>query len=260
MSEPLEWTLEDGVATVTITDAEGRNTLTPDIVTAAHDALDSVADAACLVVAGAGETFCAGGDLEGIVAGARGELSEAAFVDRLERIDALIERLYGFPAPTVAAVDGPAFGAGGALALACDVVVASEDGSIGFGFHRVGMPVGAGVSTLLPTAVGESRAAELLYTGELLDAERAKELGLFKRVFPTGEFEERLDAFVETVASGPPEATRETGQLLTANGPQSLHTAMEAERAARRRRFGTSEHVEGAGAFIDQREPAFENE
>lgn len=260
MSEPVEWILEDGVATVTITDAEGRNTLTPDVVTAAQEALDSVEDAACLVVRGAGETFCAGGDLEGIVAGARGDLSEAAFVDRLERIDALIERLYGFPAPTIAAVDGPAFGTGGALALTCDVAFASEDASIGFGFHRVGMPVGAGVSTLLPQAVGESRAAELLYTGELLDAKRAKELGLFNRVFPPGEFEERLEAFVETVASGPPEVARETGQLLTANGPESVHTAMKAERAARQRRFGTSEHVEGADAFIDQREPAFERE
>lgn len=260
MGEPVEWTLEDEVATVTVTDAGGRNTLTPDVVTAAHEALDSVEDAACLVVRGAGETFCAGGDLEGIVAGTRGELSEAAFMQRLERIDALIERLYGFPAPTVAAVDGPAFGAGGALALACDVALASEVGAIGFGFHRVGMPVGAGVSTLLPRAIGESKGAELLYTGELLDAERAKELELFNRVFPAGEFEEQLEAFVETVTSGPPEAARETGQLLTENGSQSLHAAMDAERAARRRRFGTSEHVEGADAFIDQREPAFENE
>jgi len=260
MSEPVEWTLENGIATVTITNADARNTLTPDVVAAAHDALDASSDIDSLVVRGAGETFCAGGDLAGVVAGARGELSADAFMARLERIDALIERLHRFPAPTIAAVDGPAFGAGGALALACDVVVASEAGSIGFGFHRVGLPVGAGVSALLPRVVGESTAAELLYTGELLDAERARELGLFNRVLPAAEFEEQLDAFVETIASGPPAAVRETGQLLTANGSRSLQTTMVAERAARRRRFGTNEHVEGAGAFIDQREPAFERE
>ncbi|WEL21744.1 enoyl-CoA hydratase-related protein [Halorhabdus sp. BNX81] len=259
MRKPVEWTHTDGVATLTITAADSRNTLSPDVVTAAHDALEDASGVTCLVVRGSGETFCAGGDLEGVVAGARGELSKDAFMARLRRIDALIERLYEFPAPTIAAVDGPAFGAGGALALACDLTVASEDGSIGFGFHRLGLPVGAGVSALLPHNVGESTAAELLYTGELLDPERASDLGLFSHVFPTPEFEARLEAIIETVASGPSAAAHETGKLLTERSSPDLQTAMVAERAARRRRFGTSEHVEGATAFIDQREPAFEN-
>lgn len=259
MSEPVEWTLENGIGTLTITNAEARNTLTPDVVAAAADALEETSDVECLVVRGAGETFCAGGDLAGVVAGARGELSEDAFVDRLRRIDALIERIHEFPAPSVAAVDGPAFGAGGSLALACDVAIASEDGSIGFGFHRVGLPVGAGASALLPRVVGPSTAAELLYTGELLDAERASDLGLFNRVFPAAEFESRLDAFVETLADGPSEATRETGRILTETGSRSLRSAMVAERESRRHRFGTSEHVEAVRAFLEHREPAFES-
>lgn len=259
MSKPVEWTRQDGIGTLTITDADSRNTLTPDVVTAALDALDDNNDVDCLLIRGAGETFCAGGDLEGIVAGARGELSEDALMARLRRIDTLIERLYAFPAPTIAAVDGPAFGAGGGLALACDLVVASEDGSIGFGFHRVGLPVGAGVSALLPRTVGESTAGELLYTGELLDAERASELGLFNRVFPRSEFDARLAAFAETIASGPSAAARETGELLTERGTRDLQAAMVAERAARRRQFGTSEHIEGTKAFIGQREPTFGN-
>ena len=258
MDDLVEWTLEEGVATVTITDAEGRNTLTPEVVAAAHEALDHVEDAECLVITGAGGPFCAGGDLKGVVAGARGGLSEDAFLDRLERIDALVERLYEFPAPTIAAVDGPAFGAGGGLALACDVAFASEDASIGFGFHRVGMPVGAGVSVLLPRVVGASTAASLLYTGELLDAERASDLGLFDRVVPVGDFDEALTAFVGTIAANPPAATAETGQLLTANHERSLRQAMAAEREAWRRRFGTPEHVEGVGAFLEKRDPGFD--
>jgi len=260
MSEGVEWTREGGIATLTVTNADARNTLTPDVVTAAHSALDDANDVDCLLVRGEGETFCAGGDLAGVIAGARGELSEDAFMDRLGRIDALIERIHGFPAPTVAAVDGPAFGTGGALALACDVVVASDDGSIGFGFHRLGLPVGAGVSALLPRIVGESTAAELLYTGELLDADRADALGLFNRVLPPADFERRLEELVETIVTGPTNATSETGRLLAKNTEQSLRAAMAAERAARRRRFGTREHVEGVSAFLDQREPAFKQD
>lgn len=258
MDEPVEVTLEDGVATLRLANAEARNTLTPDVVEGAHDGLDGLEDVDCLVVRSAGEPFCAGGDLEAVVAGARGELSEETFVHRLERIDGLIERLDGFPAPTIAAVDGAAFGAGGALALACDVALASEDGAIGFGFHRVGMPVGAGASVLLPRTVGESMAAELLYTGELLDAERASDLGLFNRVVSAAEFDDRLDAFVETVAAGPGAAMNETGRLLSATDGRSLSTAMAAERDAWRRRFGTPEHREGVDAFLGKRDPAFE--
>lgn len=251
MTEPIAWTREDGIATLAIEHTPVRNALTPDVAKAAENALDASDPVECLVIRGSGEAFCAGGDLPGIVAGARGELSEDGFIQRLEAVDAVIARIDDFPAPTIAAVDGPAFGAGTALALACDLRVAREDASIGVGTHRFGLPAGAGISLLLPQAVGESTARGVLATGELLDAERAKELGLFDRVVPEEVFKARVDELAETLASRSSTVTRETDRLLRANRPRRLRATMAAERAARRRQFGTDAHLEGVEAFLE---------
>ncbi|WP_181684583.1 enoyl-CoA hydratase/isomerase family protein [Halorhabdus salina] len=249
MATPVRYEVEDAIATVTIDAPETRNSLGPAVVAGLEDVLDTVSGARCLVVQGTGETFCAGGDVDGVVREATGNLSADALLDRLAAIDELIQRLAAFPAPTIAAVDGPAFGTGGSLALACDLVVASTAGQIGFGFRRLGLAPAGGATYFLPEVVGESTAKELLFTGALLDAEEADRYGLFDRVFAGDEFQRGLGQFVSRVVDGPAAIQAETKRLIDTDF-ERLTAAMVDERAAQRRLLGTRAHHECVQAFI----------
>jgi len=249
MTDPVRWRIEDGIATVSIADPDRRNVLAPAVVDGLETALSAATDARCLLLRGEGGVFCAGGDLPGIVSHASGDLPRDALLDRLERIDALVERLYRFPAPTVAAVDGAAFGTGGALVLACDLSVASATAGIGFGFGRLGMPPAAGTTFLLPRVLTPSTARELCFTGELIDADRGAELGLFDRVYPAGEFTTGVASLVDAILSEGVESNAEAKRLLTEPYGGELRAAMAAERAAQRRVLGTDAQREQVRVF-----------
>ncbi|WP_136686578.1 enoyl-CoA hydratase/isomerase family protein [Halorhabdus amylolytica] len=251
MAEPVHYRVADGIATVSIVNPNRRNTLTPAVVDGLDEALTAATDARCLLLRGEGDTFCTGGDLVGIVEHTHGELTREALLDRLAGIDDLIERLYRFPIPTVAAVDGPAFGIGGTLVLACDLAVAAETAKIGFGFGRIGMPPGGGTSALLPRAVGPSAARELLFTGELLEAGRAAKLGLFDRTYPASEFTAGVASLVDAIVTDGIALHNETKQLLIENDGLSLSATMAAERAATRRLLGTEQQLERIRSFLE---------
>ncbi|MDZ7701390.1 MAG: enoyl-CoA hydratase/isomerase family protein [Halobacteriales archaeon] len=153
---------------------------------------------------GAGGAFSAGGD----IARMRERIETDMPVDDAvrsieENTAAVVGEVHRFPLPTVARIVGPAVGAGAGLALACDLQLASEEASMGFVFRHVGLTADAGVSYLLPRLVGPNVAKELLLTGEILDAERALELGLLNHVYADDEFDQRVDELVGTIASGP---------------------------------------------------------
>ncbi|MFB6201440.1 MAG: enoyl-CoA hydratase/isomerase family protein [Halorhabdus sp.] len=251
MSTPVRYRIEDGLATVSIVDTDRRNVLTPAVVDGLIDALSAAEHARCLVLRGEGEVFCGGGDVVGIASHVAGDLTTAAVLDRLERIDDLIERLFRFPAPTVAAVDGPAFGTGGALVLACDLAVAATSGQIGFGFAQLGMAPAGGTSALLPRAVGPSTARELLFTGELLGTDRANDLGLFDRVYDTTAFRTGVASLVDAVLTGGHAPNREAKRVLRESYEQSIAAAMAAERAAQRRLLETDAHRDRVRTFLD---------
>jgi len=251
-----------GVATVTLDRPEMRNALTSGVATDLIDAMGSVPeDARCVVVAGNGPTFCAGGDVSAMVEGLE---SEEPLPDRVRRIVAetagAVRAVATCDLPTVAKIDGAAFGAGGALAVACDVLLASEDAKISFGFRQVGLNVDCGASYFLPRMVGEHVAKELLYTGELVDAERAADAGLFNRVYPAGEFDERVATFVEQVASGPTVALAQSKRLVEQGLDSSLDAAIANEAAAQAVSASTDDHEEGVRAFVDERAAEFDGE
>ena len=259
--DPTELAFEAGVATVTLNRPERRNALSRHLSDSLRDRLAEVAesDARCLVVEGAGGAFSAGGDIEAM----REQLGSDTPMD--ERVRALerttsetLARLVTFPLPTIAKVDGVAFGAGANLAIACDVQLASDEAGIGFGFRQVGLSVDAGTSYLLPRVVGENVAKELVFTGELVDAERALDLGLVNHVYPADEFDARADEFVERVATGPTVALRHAKRLLGEGLDKSVDRAMSDEATAQGVVFGTDDHAEGVRAFLEDRDPDFE--
>ncbi len=247
------------VARIRLTDPDRRNALSTPVceglVTAVR-ALEGT-DVRCAVLVGDGPAFCAGGDIDAMVERAESPPSGDDSVRRVIRtIGRAVRVVHECEFPTVAAIDGPAVGAGAALALACDVQVASTTASIGFSFRRVGLAADSGTSYLLPRIVGANTAAELLYTGDLLDANEAAELGLVNRVCPAGEFEERLGDFVERIAAGPTVALRTSKRLLRREF-DSIGEAIEAEAAAQAAVYDSDDHEEGVAAFLDGRDPEF---
>jgi enoyl-CoA hydratase/carnithine racemase len=252
---------DDGVATIRLDEPERRNALSAELAAEIRDALAEIdeSEARCVVVESEGDAFSAGGDVDLM----REQLQSDGTVDEqvrtLERTTSeTIARLTTFPLPTVAKVDGIAFGAGANLAIACDLQLASDDAAIGFGFRQVGLSVDAGTSYLLPRLVGENVAKELVFTGELVEADRALDLGLVNRVYPTEEFEARADAFVERIATGPTVALRHAKRLLGEGFDKSIERAMSDEATAQGIVFGTDDHEEGVRAFLEDREPEFE--
>ncbi|UPV72892.1 enoyl-CoA hydratase-related protein [Halorussus limi] len=261
--ESVTLDVADGVATVTLNEPDRRNALSTEMSAGVRDALADIAesDARCVAVEGAGDAFSAGGDIAAMRERFESDESLDEQVRRLERTTSeTVARLATFPLPTIAKIDGAAFGAGANLAIACDVQLASDDASVGFGFRQVGLSIDAGTSYLLPRIVGENVAKELVFTGELVGAERALDLGLVNHVYPAEEFDERADEFVERVATGPTVALRHAKRLLGEGLDKSVQRAMTDEATAQGIVFETDDHEEGVQAFLDGRDPEFEGQ
>lgn len=252
---------ERGVATITIDDPERYNPLTRDAYATIQGHLDDIegGDTRCVVFEGAGDAFSGGGDVEGMGDSLDAGRDPAAEIDEIRTHEqAAVERVYEFPVPTVAKVDGPAVADGAALAVACDATLASKRARLGFTHVRFGLSLDAGASYLLPRLVGEKRALDLALRGELVGAERAHELGLVTRVFPTGTFDTEADAYVAELAAGPPLAQREIKRLVRESWNRSLPTALDEEARTQAIMFDTDDYREGVRAFLDDRDPEFE--
>lgn len=259
--EAVHLEFADGVATVTLDKPEVRNALTQDVSAGIIEAFDEIedSDARCVVVEGDGGAFCAGGDVNAMLELMTGDVPLHEAVEIIvETTSRAIQRVAGCRLPTVAKIDGPAFGAGGNLAIATDVQLASEGAQISFGFRQVGLAVDSGTSHLLPRLVGENVAKELVFTGERVEADRAAELGLFNHVYPADEFDERADEFVRRVADGPTVALATSKRLLDQGPDVSLDQAAKNEATAQSAVFETRDHEEGVRAFMEKRRPEFE--
>jgi enoyl-CoA hydratase/carnithine racemase len=252
-------TVADGVATVTLDRPDERNALAEPTAARLVERFDAIADsdARCVVLRGTGSAFCAGGDVAAMVNGVDSDLSATERMGAVEAVNDAVAAVHDCRLPVVAAIDGPAFGAGAGLALACDLQLASPDAKIGFGSRRLGLPLDGGVSYFLPRVVGPNKAKELVFTGELLDADRARELGIFTRLFERDSFEEGVENLVETIASGPTVALSEAKRLIDRGMAATFEEALEREAAAQGLAVTTDDHAEGTAAFVEQREPDF---
>ncbi len=261
--EHIDYEVVDETATITIQNPELRNALTLGVATEISEAVERVeeSDARCLVLQGADGNFCAGGDIKSMVE----NLSTDRGMEELIEESALpvehsVKDVYQCSVPTVAKVDGSAFGAGATLALACDMVLASEDAEMSFAFRRIGLSIDSGTSYMLPRVVGQKKAMDLVYTGKIVDAERAEDLGLVSRVFPAEEFEEESEKLIETIASGPTVALKHSKQLVQNGGSRTIEEAIEAETDGLRSCFESEDFATGVQAFVNKQTPEFEGE
>ena len=253
--------VKGGVATVTLNEPDRRNAFSAAVQSGIREALEEVEgreDARVVVFEGAGEAFCAGGDIEKMQAWLEDDTPPAERAREIEEGMSLMKRVDDFSLYTVAKVDGPAVGAGAVLSLACDIQVASDRSVIGFVFRNVGLAVDNGASYFLPQVVWDNVAKELAATGELVGAERAEELGLLNHVYPAAEFENEADALVEEIATGPTVALRHTKRLIDRGHDADLEDALADEAIAQAAVMETDDHREGVEAFLEKREPEFE--
>lgn len=259
----LKRSRDGGVLTLTLNRADSLNALGDDLRAELLSAFDVAAEddeVSCLVLTGAGKAFSAGGDINRMAERHKeGDVSPSEYQTHLrETAQPLVERLYHLDLPTVAKVSGPAVGAGLGLALACDVVYADETARFGATFRRVGLGPDAGTSFTLATLVGPQVALELLYTGDVVSAERAVDIGLVTRVYDPDNLDDAVAKRATHIASGPTRALVEAKHLVHANHDRNQRAGLEAEAATQALLYDTRDHKEGVAAFLEDRDPEFE--
>jgi 2-(1,2-epoxy-1,2-dihydrophenyl)acetyl-CoA isomerase len=235
------------------------NALNNELSTALNEALVRIANdhtTNVVILTGAGRAFCAGGDLHEIAKGReRGDTSELAPILR-SGMQAVLN-IRTMPQPVIAAVNGPAAGAGMNLALAADIRMATEESVFGQNFVNVGLFPDYGGTYFLPQLVGPSIAAELFYTGEMIDAKTAHRLGILNHVYPLDHFEAEVHALAQKIASGPHIAIRAVKHTLFARDKDELKQALEREVEFQLKCFHSEDCREGIRAFQEKRPPKF---
>ena len=247
----------EGVATLTLNRPEARNALDMTMRRDLEAALVRLAGdpgVRVLVVRGAGEHFCAGGDVKLM---RDNPMTAAEGQSRVEAINRAIVALARFRAPTIAMVDGAAAGAGCNLALACDLVVASDRARFGEVFARIGLIPDAGGTYFLPRRVGLARAKELVFTADIIDAREAERIGLINRVVPAMDLEREAFKLARRIADGPPRVMAAAKELLDRAPGLDLESALHWEALTQGAMIASDDHREGIRAFFEKRPPRF---
>ncbi|KOF55298.1 MULTISPECIES: crotonase/enoyl-CoA hydratase family protein [unclassified Achromobacter] len=264
MSDFLSYTQRGHVVTLTMNQPEKRNPLTGntavDEFVAAVARIEADPGVRAVILTGADPAFSAGGDIR-----AMREQSDPAVEpmrirnDYRTGIQRLPLALFNLEVPVIAAVNGPAIGAGLDLACMCDLRIASEKARFAESFIKLGIIPGDGGAWLLPRLIGMARAAELTFTADIIDAQRALEWGLVSRVVPHGELLDTAHALAERIAAHPPQAMRMTKKLMREAQHTRLDTLLELSAAYQALAHKTPEHAEAVSAFLEKREPRFDN-
>jgi enoyl-CoA hydratase/carnithine racemase len=255
--ETLRVDRRDGVVTVTLNRPEVLNAANEVMWGELVDVFDEVAgrdEDRVLVLTGAGRAFCSGADLS---APAADGLRRSSALGRMRRVGDAARNLIRLPKPTLAKVNGVAAGAGANLALACDLVVASEDARFCEIFARRGLSVDFAGSWILPRRVGLHRAKELVLLAEMVPATEAAAIGLINRAVPAAELDAFVGDWAARLAAGPPAALSLSKLLLNDGADATLDAALEAEGAAQAYNFSTEDVREAMAAWQERRDPVF---
>lgn len=248
----------DGVAVLTLDNPDRRNAMSEEMTASWVAAVDDLAgdpDVRAVVVTGEGSAFCSGGDTAWIA----GEPD--AEVDHLRTRMVAFYRAWlsirRLEVPTIAAVNGPAIGAGLCLALACDLRYAASSARLGAPFVQLGIHPGMAATYLLPNVVGQAHARDLLLTGRVVDADESLRMGMVSRVFPDDGFLGRVLEVASGIAASAPIASRYTTLALRDGGHGDFESAVQWEALAQPITLATADLQEGIAAARDKRAPRF---
>ena len=242
---------DDGLLEIELDRPERMNAISPDLMDEVVHLLETVDEDAvrCVLFEGAGDrAFSAGADITAFSGIDPHEVEPGEVYRTIEE----------FPRPTIAKIDGFCLGGGHELALACDLRVATTDSEFGFPEINLGLIPGGGGTQRAVRMLGDARAKELVFRGNHISAERAEEWGLINRAVPPAEFEAVVDEFIDDIVSGPPIALRKAKRVITRGRDQDFSAGVELESQAFGLLLGTDDMMEGAAAFMGDRDPEFE--
>ncbi len=255
--EKLLVTLQDGVKSITINRPERRNSVDSETVQALLAAVRQSAEdgTRVLILTGAGDSFCAGADLAATSAGDIANFDVTKSIR--ENVNPTILAMRALPVPIIARVHGHAVGVGCNYALACDMIVASEQARFGQVFVRVGLMPDGGSTFFLPRLVGYHKAFELTTTGEIIDAQEAKRLGIVNQVVPFEELDVAVDRLAARLAQAPRVAMANIKAGLNYGVQADLAAALDFEAVNQHACFHSPDFLEGVTAFVQKRKAVF---
>ncbi len=256
----LRYAVNEHVATVTLDRPEVMNALTRELYSALEKAMRDAhndPDVRCVIITGEGRAFCSGDDVKQIMLGEQREATTARLRDVKPRPTPAAQAVLDCDKPVIAAVNGPAVGWGMDLALFCDIRIASERAKFGELFIKRGLVSDLGGLWRLPQVVGPSKAAELLFTGDVIDAAEAERIGLVSRVVPHEALMETAMAMARKIAANPPIAMRYMKEGLRKSTYGDIGEIGAYVGSSLAYLFTTEDHREGALSFVERREPVF---
>jgi 2-(1,2-epoxy-1,2-dihydrophenyl)acetyl-CoA isomerase len=250
---------EGPIVTLTMNRPDKLNALNNELPVALNEAVTRIAkddSVHVVILTGAGRAFCAGGDLA-VIGSGRATRDTTDLEPILRSGMHAVLQIRTMPQPVIAAVNGPAAGAGMNIALACDLRVAVEEAVFGQNFAKVGLFPDYGGTHFLPQLIGPARAAELFYTGDMIDAQTALRLGIVNHVCTADRFRAEVESLAAKIAAGPQLAIRAVKKTIFAREQKALAQALEREVEYQLKCFRSQDCQEGIKAFLEKRPPSF---
>jgi methylglutaconyl-CoA hydratase len=247
------------IAHITLNRPDKRNAISAQMISDLQSALDDIekSHARVAIMTGAGKAFCAGMDLEMLAAIAK--QSPAENQEDSRRIAKMLRRIWSFPRPLIAAVNGAAYAGGCGIATLCDFTLAAPEAKFGYTEVRIGF-LPAIVSVFLTRQIGEKRSRDLLLTGRIIDAAEAKEYGLVTEVVPAEQLMDAAHELAETLISASPSSLARAKRLLVSAVASSVDADLERAILENARIRCTPDFQEGVASFLEKRKPVWQGE
>src|SRR5712692_6988843 len=259
MYQTLLLEITGNLATITLNRPEKRNAISTQRMAELQSALDEIerSHARVGILTGEGKAFCAGMDLDMLAA--IGKQSPAENQEDSRRIAKLFRRIWSFPRPLIAAVNGAAYAGGCGVATLCDFTIAAPEAKFGYTEVRIGF-LPAIVSVFLTRQIGEKRARDLLLTGRIFEAAEAKELGLANEIVPADQLLARAKELADVLIAASPSSLTRAKRLLTSAAAASVDADLERAVLENARIRCTPDFQEGVASFLEKRKPVWRGE
>ncbi|MCH2490518.1 MAG: 2-(1,2-epoxy-1,2-dihydrophenyl)acetyl-CoA isomerase PaaG [Flavobacteriales bacterium] len=257
MSRSIEKNINNGVATLTLNRPETFNSFNREMALLLQEALKACekdSDIRAIVLVGNGKAFCAGQDLKEVTTP---DLNPGFKKILEEHYNPIIKQIRTIEKPIIAAVNGVAAGAGANIALACDIVLASEKASFIQAFSKIGLVPDSGGTFFLPRIIGFQKASALMMLGDKVTAHEAEQLGMVYKVIASEEFMETVQTLATTVAQMPTKALGLTKRLMNASMTNDLSAQLAMESKMQIESAQSEDYQEGVNAFVEKRKPKF---
>ncbi len=252
----IKFEVANAIATITLNRPEVYNALNDGITYELHDALKKVSKddtIRVMILTGAGKAFCSGQDLKAAVG-----QEKRSFLDSLrKRYNPIISAMKSLPKPIICRLNGVAAGAGCSLALACDMIIASEEATLIEVFINIGLVPDSGSSYFLPRLVGRAKAFELCSMGSKVKADEALQLGLVNKVTSAAELDASVKAYADHFAQAPTKSIGLIKRMLDKSATSTLDEMLEYEAYCQEIAGTSHDYKEGVSAFLEKRKPAF---